>query len=73
MRWKNLVALDYPDIEAGAFSIDCQYGNFGETRKEIFEATTQKDYNFQVRKFSYTWLKRINLSFKKSAHYRLKV
>ena len=54
MRWKNLVALDYPDIEAGAFSIDCQYGNFGEARKEIFEATTQKDYNFQVRKFSFT-------------------
>jgi len=48
MRWKNLVALDYPDIEAGAFSIDCQYGNFGEARKEIFEATTQKDYNFQI-------------------------
>ena len=54
LLWKNLVALDYPDIEAGAFSIDCQYGNFGEARKEIFEATTQKDYNFQVRKFSST-------------------
>ena len=46
LLWKNLVALDYPDIEAGTFALDCKYGNFGEAREEIAKATGEKDYNF---------------------------
>ena len=47
MNWKNLVALDYPDIEYGSVTLGCHYGNFGEARKEVAEATGQKDYNFK--------------------------
>ena len=32
MLWKNLVALDYPQITAGAINIDCSFGDFGEAR-----------------------------------------
>ena len=46
LLWKNLVALDYPDIESGSFAIDCKYGNFGEAREEITKATGEKEYNF---------------------------
>ena len=48
LLWKNLVALDYPDIEAGSFAIDCQFGNFGEAREEIAKATGEKHYNFHA-------------------------
>ena len=48
LLWKNLVALDYPDIEAGSFAIDCEFGNFGEAREEIAKATGEKHYNFHA-------------------------
>ena len=46
--WKNSVALDYPDIEAGTFVIDCEFGNFGEAKTEIANATGEKYYNFNA-------------------------
>ena len=48
LLWKNLVALDYPDIEAGSFAINCKFGNFGEAREEIAKATGEKFYNFHA-------------------------
>ena len=43
MLWKNLVILDYPDMKIGSIPMKCHYGNFGEAKKEIAEATGVKD------------------------------
>ena len=37
MLWKNLVALDYPEIEAISMSFDCFSGNFGKALWVTFE------------------------------------
>lgn len=46
LLWKNLVALDHPDLETGSVPITCHFGNFGAARKEIADATGVSDYNF---------------------------
>ena len=46
LLWKNLVALDYPDIEAGSSVINCLFGSFGMASEEIAKATGEKYYNF---------------------------
>ena len=49
LLWKNLICLDYPDIESTGFTLDCFYGNFGEARKEVADATGITDYNFMAK------------------------
>ena len=44
--WKNLVAIDYPDIGAGGSVIDCKFGSFGVASEDIARATGEKYYNF---------------------------
>ena len=44
MHMKNMIALDYPDIESG-FSLTLKHGNFGPPRKEVAEATGGADRN----------------------------
>ena len=38
MDGKQLVALDYPDIEEGGWKCTIKYGDFGPARKEIADA-----------------------------------
>ena len=47
LSWKNLIALDYPDIETEGSKMTCEFGNFGVARKEIVEATGSQNYNFK--------------------------
>ena len=44
MHMKNMIALDYPDIESG-FSLTLKHGDFGPPRKEVAEATGGADRN----------------------------
>lgn len=46
---KNLIALDYPEIEAGSSTLDCSFGDFGDARQEIADATGVKTYNMDIR------------------------
>ena len=48
LKMKNLVALDYPDLEAGSTPLECNYGDFGEAKKEIADATGVKNNNIRV-------------------------
>ena len=49
-KWdmKSLIALDYPDMEIGNSSCILKYGDFGEARKEISEATGSDKYNMEI-------------------------
>ena len=47
MDGKSHVALDYPDIEGGS-SCTIKFGDFGPARKEIAEATGDKNYNVEI-------------------------
>ena len=50
MLWKNLVALDYPDIDSDrCMKVECEFGSFGEAREEIASATGVNEYNFTAK------------------------
>jgi len=49
---KNLVALDYPDIEVHAMAFTCYSGNFGAARPEVAEATGVDQLNFLAESFA---------------------
>ena len=48
-KMKNLVALDYPDIQSNISLINCSFGDFGEARQEIAEATGVVNYNIRIK------------------------
>ena len=49
-KWlvKNLIALDYPDVESSMPPSRMKYGDFGIASKEIAEATGQEKYNIEI-------------------------
>ena len=49
-KWlvKNLIALDYPDVESSMPPSRMKYGDFGAASKEIAEATGQEKYNIEI-------------------------
>ena len=50
-KWdmKFLIALDYPDMETSSMqSCIIKYGDFGEARKEMSEATGSAMYNTEI-------------------------
>ena len=49
-KWlvKNLIALDYPDVESSMPPSRMKYGDFGPACKEIAEATGQEKYNIEI-------------------------
>jgi len=47
MDAKNMIALDYPDIE-GSMSCNIKHGDFGPARKEVAEATGVERANFEI-------------------------
>ena len=47
MDGKNMISLDYPDIEGGCFPCTLQFGDFGPARREISDATGVDRYNIQ--------------------------
>ena len=49
LKMKNLVALDYPDLEVGSNPFDCSFGDFGEARKAVADATGVKNYNICIK------------------------
>jgi len=55
MDWKNLISLEYPDIEAGGITVECEYGSFGEAREEVAAATGVKEYNFKAKCVYFQW------------------
>ena len=48
LLWKNLICLDFPDIKADSFQLDCSFGSFGKAQKEVADATGVKEYNFRA-------------------------
>ena len=48
MRVKNLMCMDYPDLKH-TFEMDIEYGNFGEPRQEIKEASGKSVYNIHLK------------------------
>ena len=49
-KWlvKNLIALDYPDVESSMPPSRMKYGDFGAASKEMAEATGQEKYNIEI-------------------------
>ena len=49
-KWlvKNLIALDYPDVESSMPPSRMKYGDFGAARKEMAEATGENEYNVEI-------------------------
>ena len=47
--WKNLVSLDYPDIEYQGMILKCQFGRLGKACEEIVAATGVEEYNIEVK------------------------
>lgn len=48
MAVKNIISLDYPDIPA-SWVMTMEYGDFGEAKKEVAEATGVKTYNLKLK------------------------
>ena len=48
LLWKNILVLDYPDLDVESFPIECKYGNFGPAQKEVADSTGIPDYNFTM-------------------------
>jgi len=48
LTFKNLVSFDYPDI-AGKFEFEAEFGDFGEARKELADATGKDKMNVFIK------------------------
>ena len=48
MSCKNIVCLDYPEIQ-GSFTLNVKYGDFGEAKKEVAEASGVSRYNVNFK------------------------
>ena len=44
---KTMIALDFPDVESQMPTSTIKYGDFGEARKEVVEATGAEKYNVE--------------------------
>ena len=55
MIMKNLITTDFPNIDSGGLPFEFGFGNFGEAREEIKEATGEKGYNIKVNSAFYNY------------------
>ena len=51
---KNTISLDYPDITS-IMAMTLEYGDFGDAKKEIAQATGSKAYNVKLKGWLYSF------------------
>ena len=45
---KNMIALDYPDIDVGGWACTLKHGNFGPPKKEVADTTGAEHINVEM-------------------------